>query len=235
MKTLINSIFRSTEGEGRRLGTAQIFIRFQGCNIGCVNCDTMESWDFDPKYEMHLDDVFDQVMKISRDSGNLKNASLTGGDPTHPKIVPAVLELAKKLKNEGFTLSLEASGTRVIPELFEVIDFISFDFKTPSTGVRTRLELVEELYEKYPNKFQVKSVIQDDKDFFYTYEAYQSLSRKRAEKLDDWCLTPSYQPQEEFPLKRFLRTVELNEEHGGPFLVVGQQHKWLHGPDEQKV
>ncbi|MEX0799567.1 MAG: hypothetical protein WD025_08980, partial [Bacteriovoracaceae bacterium] len=47
-KLAINSIYMATEGEGIHVGTPQIFVRFQGCAIGCVNCDSKDTWEFLP-------------------------------------------------------------------------------------------------------------------------------------------------------------------------------------------
>ena len=235
MKCSINSIFRATEGEGTRLGTPQIFVRFQGCNVGCVNCDTMESWEFGEKYHQDIEDVLDQIREISRLSGNLMNASITGGDPLHPKNVPGALEVARRLKSEGYFISLEAAGTRVVDSIFDVIDFISFDYKTISTGVRTNPELIVKLIDQYYGKFQLKTVIVNNQDFEDTLRVYESIKATRPGKHFPWCLTPSYEAGEEFPRERFLNVVKLNEQTCGKFLVVGQQHKWLHGPDVQDV
>ena len=46
-KHLINSIYRATEGEGVFVGRPQIFVRYQGCAIGCINCDSKDTWEFD--------------------------------------------------------------------------------------------------------------------------------------------------------------------------------------------
>ena len=36
----VNEIFYSIQGEGARVGTANVFIRFSGCNMECKFCDT---------------------------------------------------------------------------------------------------------------------------------------------------------------------------------------------------
>ncbi len=231
----IHSIYRATEGEGLFIGTPQIFVRFQGCNIGCVNCDSKDTWEFNDK-SWPLSQVIEEIYSQSGHYPHqLKRVSLTGGDPLHPKIAPGTLSLARVLKKEGFFISIEAAGTRVINELFDVVDFINFDLKTPSTGVRTPLSLIEKMYEQYPNRFQVKAVIADKRDFDYAFEAYKSVQSKQETLLTNWCLTPCYEKDEKFPKERFLEIINLNEQHGGAFRVIGQQHKWLHGPNETNV
>lgn len=231
---LINGIYRATEGEGIHVGTPQIFVRFQGCTIGCVNCDSKDTWKFDSIAATTLEDVLERIHAESFD-GRIRRISITGGDPLHPKNVPAVLELARVLKKKGHYINLEAAGTRIVHEIFDIIDFISFDFKTPSTHVKGSVSLIEKMAAQYPNRIQIKSVIQDEIDFAAVMQARETLLAREVEMNFPWCLTPAYNLNEEFPLQRFVKVINWNEAAGAPFRVIGQQHKWLHGPDEKFV
>ena len=86
----VHSIYSATEGEGIHIGIPQIFVRFQGCNIGCLNCDSKETWDFSGQ-KLSLDEVLTQVEdEAGKYPFRLKRISITGGDPLHPKRAPAV-------------------------------------------------------------------------------------------------------------------------------------------------
>lgn len=228
----MNSIYLATEGEGIHIGTPQIFVRFQGCSIGCLNCDSKDTWEFSGSLWTK-----EEVLSAIEDAGgkNLKRVSITGGDPLHPSHVPNVLELVTELKGRGYFVNLEAAGTRIVPEIFSKLDFISMDFKTPSTGVQTKVDLLSNLIKDYPGKFQLKSVIEREEDIASTIDAYNQLLSINSSLNFPWCLTPSYNLNEEFPLERFRNVVKWNEEAGGLFRVIGQQHKWLFGPDEKQV
>jgi 7-carboxy-7-deazaguanine synthase len=229
---LINSIYRATEGEGIHIGIPQIFIRFQGCHIGCVNCDSKETWDFDPIFTKSLDEVMEQVEILSQNI--IKRVSITGGDPLHPSHIPALILLIKELKNRNYFINIEAAGTRVVKEVFDLVDFISYDFKTPSTQVKTSQELLAKFVSDYSGKAQVKAVVADKKDFEATYEAYHFIKKQGIPALP-WCLTPCFEPAEAFPMNRFQQIIKLNEDFGLPFRVIGQQHKWVYGPAEKLV
>lgn len=230
----INAIYRTTEGEGVHLGIPQVFVRFQGCTIGCVNCDSKDTWDFDGHLKS-IDEVLEAVeTEAKNDRFPIKRVSITGGDPFHPKHEQGVLDLSRALKERGYFVNIESAGTRINDSIFDVVDFLSFDFKTPSTGVKTSEKLLEKLIVQYGNKYQIKSVISDKKDFEFTFDAFARLAEKTGEQIT-WVLTPCYEPHEDFPKERFIDILKWNEEFGGPFRVIGQQHKWIHGPRELNV
>lgn len=229
---LVNSIYRATEGEGIHIGTPQIFVRFQGCHVGCVNCDTKETWEFDPVYTTSLDEVMEMIETLSQNI--IKRVSITGGDPLHPSHVPSVIELVRELRKRNYFINIEAAGTRVVKEIFDEVDFISFDFKTPSTTVKVSRELLAKFLQDYGQKSQIKAVISDKKDFEATYDAFHFIRSTQAPSAP-WCLTPCYEPGEAFPMNRFQQIVQLNEQFGLPFRVIGQQHKWVYGPETRLV
>lgn len=229
---LINSIYRATEGEGIHIGIPQIFVRFQGCHIGCVNCDTKETWDFDPAFTKSLDEVMETVETISMNV--IKRVSITGGDPLHPSHVPSLIELVKELKGRGYFINIEAAGTRIVKDVFDLVDFISYDFKTPSTQVRTSKDLLTRFLAEYGHKAQIKAVVADKKDFESTFDAFHFTKSQNVPQVP-WCLTPCYEPGEPFPMNRFQQVIKLNEDFGLPFRVIGQQHKWAYGPSERLV
>lgn len=232
----INAIYRASEGEGVHIGTPQVFVRFQGCTIGCVNCDSIDTWDFSGGERLSLEQVLAQVIEQGGDE--LRRVSITGGDPLHPKLLPQVLELARTLKRKGYWINLEAAGTRVVDELFDVIDYISFDYKTPSTGVRTNPNLIARLAVQYPRKFQVKSVIENRLDFDDTVKAKNFVSemlKKDQAEVFPWVLTPAFNLGEAMPFERVISVINWNEEINAGFRVITQQHKILHGSEKKRV
>lgn len=228
---LIHSIFKATEGEGVFVGTPQVFVRFQGCSIGCVNCDSMETWSFKEGRQLSVLEVYSEVEKAAE---GLKRVTITGGDPLHPKHTPAVLALCQKFSEKGFFINIEASGTRFCSDVFDAASYVSFDYKTPSTGVKTSLELVEKLIQEYPESYQIKSVVANDRDFEYILVALKSLTEKGYQP-PNWVITPCFNFDSEFDPALTQRIYELNYEAGGPFRVIGQQHKWVYGSDSLTV
>jgi len=232
----INSIYKATEGEGVHIGRPQVFVRFQGCFIGCVNCDSKDTWSFDDpsQNEWTLEKVLEEVWHLSHE-GSLSWVSITGGDPLHPKNVPGVELIVKELKKRGFFINIEAAGTRIEPSLFEIADYISFDFKTPSTNVRTDQRFINKMEQTYKGKFQVKSVVESKIDFDYCQRSFFEIKDQLGPLSFPWVLTPSYNVDEAFPEKRFQDVLSWNESQGAHFRVIGQQHKWVFGSSAKNV
>ena len=231
-KLLINAIYRATEGEGISIGVPRVFVRFQGCSLQCCNCDSKYTWEFDSACWRNTSEVLDEIYKLA---DKVKNVSLTGGEPLHPQLLPQAKFLAQKLKEREYFVNLETAGTVIDEELFDLVDYISFDYKTPSSGIEGNVELIIKMNKKYPRKFQVKSVIENKEDFGAVLDAYDEVADV-AKKLEfPWCLTPAYNEGESFPQQRFADILRWNEEIGGYFRVIGQQHKWIFGASLREV
>lgn len=227
----IHSIYPATEGEGIHIGTPQVFVRFQGCQVGCRNCDSKETWSFAKSRQLVLNEVLHMVASFS-----LSRVSITGGDPLHPKNQDDCLSLSCELKSKGYFVHLEAAGQSIHTDIFDTVDFISLDCKTPSTGVKQSQEILETFMKSYAFKGQIKSVIENFKDLDYVYDMAQSLVGPHKKQLPiSWCLTPAYTPGRNFSLDFFHSLITENQRRGGFFRVIGQQHKWIHGSDKLEV
>lgn len=231
----INAIYFAHEGEGERIGTPQIFIRLQGCAIGCINCDSKETWSFRGEQEP-ISQIIQQVESIAQKFQiPCPNISITGGDPLDERHREGLLALLKELRDRNFFINIEISGQRFVPDVFELCDFLSCDFKTPSTGVTYRTDIIEQLYQGVFKNFQIKAVIANKEDFLSVNKAYEEILTKSNTQKHHWVLTPCYEPGAESPLKLFREIYQWAAEYGPRYKVIGQQHKWIYGPDETNV
>ncbi len=222
----VSNVYLATEGEGVHIGIPQIFVRFQGCSYRCKNCDSKESWSYTGPT---LFDCNDKIL-LAIENLKIKRVSITGGNPLDLKNRAAVLELIKSLKMRGYFVGIEISGLEIDYDILELVDLINCDYKTPSTGVSGNIEILYALVERYVEKIQIKSIIEDEADFFAVYKVFCELKPSCF-----WCLTPAYNRDEEFPVDRFKMVLKLNEENGGLFRAIGQQHKWIYGVNETSV
>jgi 7-carboxy-7-deazaguanine synthase len=99
----IAECFYSIQGEGVTAGLPAVFIRLQGCSVGCVWCDTKYSWDPEMGQEVTLNGL---ILKAS--AFPCRRAVVTGGEPLES---PLFAPLIAGLKAGGFTIEVETSGT----------------------------------------------------------------------------------------------------------------------------
>jgi len=100
---LINELFYSIQGEGELCGVPSVFVRTSGCNLRCDWCDSpTTSWR--PQGEnRQIDELIAQV-----GSYQAVHCVLTGGEPM---IAPGIHDLALRLKNNGYHVTIETAGT----------------------------------------------------------------------------------------------------------------------------
>jgi 7-carboxy-7-deazaguanine synthase len=102
---LVKEIFGPTlQGEGAHAGRPCVFLRFAVCNLACTWCDT----DFDAEGARRLsaEEIALELGEIDRHGARL--VIVTGGEPTLQWDAP----LADVLRGAGFTVHMEANGTR---------------------------------------------------------------------------------------------------------------------------
>src|SRR5262245_58414127 len=99
---VVSELFTSIQGEGASAGTPSVFVRLQGCSVGCVWCDSKYTWSPEGT-TWPLAGVVQYVREAQ-----LRNVVITGGEPLeNPGFVP----LARALKAEGLRLEVETAGT----------------------------------------------------------------------------------------------------------------------------
>ena len=104
----INEIFYSLQGEGYHSGTPAVFVRFSGCNLRCVFCDTQHQ----SGSLMSSQEIVDEVNKYP----SAPLLVLTGGEPSLFINEAFVEELKQKT---GKRIAIETNGTRPIPSNLE--------------------------------------------------------------------------------------------------------------------
>ena len=68
--------FFSIQGEGATAGVPAVFVRLQGCSVGCGWCDTKYSWDPAGGREQPLGALLDEVAAFP-----CRRVVITGGEP----------------------------------------------------------------------------------------------------------------------------------------------------------
>lgn len=132
MKTKINEIFSSIQGEGPVVGYKQLFIRFCGCNLNCAYCDT----EFNDGLELTPTELYKKIT-TDYDIRTFHSISLTGGEPLlNIEFLCEFLPMIKK--QTKIYLETNATLYENFSNIKEHIDIVSADIKLESaTGLNS--------------------------------------------------------------------------------------------------
>jgi 7-carboxy-7-deazaguanine synthase len=118
----VNEIFQTIQGEGSYTGIAAIFVRLQGCPVGCSWCDTKHTWSVDPEQSQSIGQVIAKTSETAYWAGQTaeqmlllfqqqayqaKHVVITGGEPCMYDLEPLCL----LLHANGYSTQIETSGT----------------------------------------------------------------------------------------------------------------------------
>lgn len=130
MTYTVREIFRTIQGEGARLGTPAVFVRFSGCNLwsgreqdrataACMFCDT----DFIGGEKFGT--AKQLVDRVEALGGGISWVVLTGGEPG----LQVDEQLISTLTDRRYNIAIETNGTVALPD---GLDWICVSPKTAS-------------------------------------------------------------------------------------------------------
>lgn len=118
----VNEVFETIQGEGVFTGVAAIFLRLQGCPVGCPWCDTKHTWEKRDSDRVSTTQIIaktgdspawaqisvDEVLALFAERGfTARHVVITGGEPCMYDLT----ELTTRLHEEGYQTQIETSGT----------------------------------------------------------------------------------------------------------------------------
>lgn len=116
----VNEIFETTQKEATYTGTLSVFVRLQGCPVGCPWCDTKHTWEVELDKQIQPTIMFlkeedaPTFAKFSvadlmecLDQFNARHIVLTGGEPC----IYNLEAHTKAICDSGRTCQIETSGT----------------------------------------------------------------------------------------------------------------------------
>jgi len=175
---LINEIFLSIQAESintalipSKFGTGvpTIFVRTHGCSCYCAYCDSAYTWSQSGEKGIKMT-VAEIIKKVQKVGGPYKTTCITGGE-VEIQPIAEVQQLIKGLKELGYTISVEATGTAG-RDFFFGADSIVMDVKGPSAGKKAMERTKDNvLHVKTLNRYdQLKFLVQDRIDFDWMIE-----------------------------------------------------------------
>lgn len=154
LKLPLMEAFYTIQGEGKFTGHPAYFIRLGGCDVGCVWCDVKDSWDLG---RWPLVDIADIVEGALQHPARL--AVITGGEPLMHDLGP----LTHLLKEKGFQINIETSGTHPFSGEFDWVCFSPKKFKVPHADI-------------YAKADELKVVVYHKSDFQFAEEHAANVS-----------------------------------------------------------
>jgi 7-carboxy-7-deazaguanine synthase len=118
----INELFETIQGEGSFTGQPSIFIRLQGCPVGCSWCDTKHTWDIELDDQVTTEAMLskaeetskwasfsvDDILALVKEKNfRAKHIVITGGEPCMVDLTP----LCQLFEQQGYSTQIETSGT----------------------------------------------------------------------------------------------------------------------------
>jgi len=137
----VNEFFYSLQGEGMRAGTANVFVRFKGCNLKCAmeegdksiggfDCDT----EFESGIKMTATDIINHceqlVMEKATKNYTNFNVIFTGGEPG----IQLDKQLVAMFKEAGWYTCIETNGSLDVSDLG--LDWITVSPKVAEHAIR---------------------------------------------------------------------------------------------------
>ena len=129
-------IFSSINGEGTRAGQLAVFVRMQGCNLNCTYCDTKWANEADAKFHWTSTE---EILELLR-SMEIKNVTITGGEPLLQEEIGELLEAMAK--EENLRVEIETNGSVPLQPFAEIPNGPSFtmDYKLSCSGMESFMD-----------------------------------------------------------------------------------------------
>lgn len=208
----VTEIFFSIQGEGTRAGRPCVFVRFTGCDLRCVYCDT--AYAFHGGQDLSQEEILAAVARHPT-----RFVLLTGGEPMLQRDLPA---LSRELLARGYEVAIETHGQRPLDALpREAIRIV--DVKTPGSGEPTTDFAYLDRLEPHD---EVKFVVVSEEDFRWSHDV---VRRHRLEGRVHVLFSPVWGRVEPKDLARWML------ESGVDARLSLQVHKVIWGADARGV
>ena len=119
----VNEVFETIQGEATFTGMPAVFVRLQGCDVGCPWCDTKHTWSLAeanrvsasemshkqsdaPTYAVLAENELLELLETSWS----RHVVITGGEPCEWDLT----DLTAAIIDSGSTVQIETSGTREV-------------------------------------------------------------------------------------------------------------------------
>lgn len=177
----VSEVYLSIQGEGPRVGSPTVFVRFGGCNLRCPGwpCDTQHA--IDPKYRSEwanqsVSKVYSRIREAANGYKDF-NVCFTGGEPFLQK-ANEINELLTSLCLDGDVLYIECFSNGTLPYTKTALSEVCFimDWKLPGSGEHG-VGAVQRAdnFSQLRSKDVVKFTIADHTDYLFAKATWKAL------------------------------------------------------------
>ena len=133
---LFETPYATINGEGQHIGNPCVFVRLQGCDVGCVWCDAMSTWpEKKGKERLGTKYTFQQLTEyLDKECPETKRIWFTGGEPTtYSKDILKFIRYYKRNGNTKRIWHMITAGSKYYAPLLYELDWITIDVKPPTS------------------------------------------------------------------------------------------------------
>jgi len=133
---LFEKPYRTINGEAEHIGKPCVFVRFQGCNVGCKWCDAMGTW---PQKRTPNTFTNESLMDyLDLNFTQTKRIWITGGEPMeHFAEIKSLIDYAAEYRHIPRIWHLITSGSVYDEKTLMCFDHITIDIKPPSAYAKS--------------------------------------------------------------------------------------------------
>ena len=225
-------MYNSIQGEGLRMGTPTMFLRFAGCNMRCPGwpCDTPHA--IEPSIWVKESEKFEikQLVKRIQDTTGtgVTNICWTGGEPFIQPI-EQLERLYWELADKGYTQEVFTNGSVIFPDFTDSM-LKMMDWKLAGSG-EDSFNVSEREYNAFENLGPddgIKFVIVDKDDYEEAMHIWRHLAWKVQCQAQFWVGAAWGRIKE-------AQLVEWILEDGLPWKLNVQVHKYIWPADKRGV
>lgn len=213
--------FVSINGEGSKAGQLAVFIRFAGCNLDCVYCDTKWAKEQDVLYkEISKEEIYKYIKDTT-----VKNVTITGGEPLLQEEIFDLLEYLSLDKE--LSVEVETNGSVDIVPFKSIKNSPSFtmDYKLPFSKMEKEMYL--ENLEVLDKRDVIKFVVASQEDLSKVKELIYKFDLRKKTKV---YLSPVFGAIEPVEIVEWMIKNNLNEIN-----LQMQLHKIIWSPEKKGV
>lgn len=228
--------YATINGEGQHIGNPCVFVRLQGCDVGCVWCDAMSTWAFkqgDKRKGIAFS--YKELMNyLDNECPGTQRIWFTGGEPTlYSKEILQFIRYYKKFGTRKRIWHMITAGSKYYEPLLYELDWITIDIKPPTSkafkGKGTPPEFVswcmEDKYISPKVEFKM-AVAKDTDDINFALQSIKQLSKKHSVTVQPIYWSEAEVRREKQQQQSIQRDMNFNERFALPMYDEDTSKGW---------